>query len=110
MPALAKRTEGGWAWRVDPTLSGWARPWQLGWTRSPDPIELMRALPIPTLLVTGGARDHPLVRGEYPDDRAFAGLERTTHRRLPHAGHYVHLECVGEVAMAVADFARLSAA
>lgn len=96
--------EEGWTWRVDPLLVGWVRPWDAAPGAPGDPVPVLRRLRQPTLVVTGGGEDHPLVRGEYPGDDAFAGVAGLVHVPLADAGHYVHLEQPAAVATAIATF------
>lgn len=104
-PHLVRVQDGRYAWRVDPALVGWVRPWHLAGAPPVDPLELTAALPHPVLTVTGAAQDHPQVRGHYPGDAAIDALPRSRHCRLPDAGHYVHLECPDQVAAAILDHA-----
>jgi pimeloyl-ACP methyl ester carboxylesterase len=100
----AAAVDGGWAFRVDPALTGWVRPWAAGWGEDPDAVRLMELAPMPVLLVTGGAHDHPQIRGGYPGDAVLGALAGVEHHRLAGAGHYVHLECANEVADLIRDF------
>jgi len=100
-PHLVREQDGRYAWRVDPALAGWVRPWDLAGSPPVDPLELTAALPHPVLTVTGAAPDHPQVRGHYPGDAAIDSRPGSRHCRLPDAGHYVHLECPDQVAAAV---------
>jgi pimeloyl-ACP methyl ester carboxylesterase len=104
-PHLAREQDGRYVWRVDPTLAGWIRPWDLTGLPPTDPIVLTAGLPHPVLTVTGAAEDHPQVRGRYPGDAAIDSLPNSRHCRLPDAGHYVHLECPDQVADAILDHA-----
>ena len=93
-------------WRLDPALVGWVRPWQITGAPAADPLALTAALPHPVLTVTGGAPDHPQIRGSYPGDGPIDSLPRGRHCRLPDAGHYVHLERPDAVAAAILDHAQ----
>jgi pimeloyl-ACP methyl ester carboxylesterase len=104
IPSLASPMPGGgWAWKTDPLLMGWVRPWHLAGAAPRDAIATMRALDVPVLLISGAAEDHPLVRGPYPGDAALR-IPGIIHTRLEDAGHYVHLEQTAAVAAAIEEF------
>ncbi len=104
-PYFARRADTGWTWRVDPTLTGRQRPWEVFGAGHLEALQLARAVPHRILTITGAAEDHPELRGEYPGDAAIRLVDNIDHIRIPDAGHYVHIERPDLVADAILDYA-----
>lgn len=90
----------GWRWCLDPLLVG-PRPWETMRTQPFDILEATRSLPVPTLLVSGGAAEAPALMPDRSAAFLVAGEDHVRHVHVPEAGHYVHLEHPGPVAAAM---------
>jgi pimeloyl-ACP methyl ester carboxylesterase len=96
----SRAVEGGWVWKLDPLFN-------LG---LPDDFDAERlsaenALDHPPLLVlTGAEHDTWSEMTEEEVQQRLSAWKGAVHRRIPDAGHYVHIEQPDRVMAAIAEF------